>query len=140
MTLYLVKWDDGSFALVTAEDDDALFYTLDQLGDPGAASWQVYDGPLWLEFPPLEKSTPLNGHIDPFHLDLGRATVPDTDDGGEFTDAVLTAVHPKLSALRRQAMDDERPITRGEFDQAVKADGDWALPGSVFGSAGGPSH
>ncbi len=140
MTLYLVKWDDGSFALVSAEDDDALFYTLDQLGDPGAASWQVYDGPLWLEFPPLEKSMAPKGHIDPFDLDLGRAAVPDTDDGSEFTDAVLTAVHPKLSALRRQAMDDERPITRAEFDQAVTADRDWALPGSVFGSAGGTSH
>ena len=140
MTLYLVKWDDGTFALVAAEDDQTLVVTLDQLGDPGAASWQVWDGPLWLEFPRIDEGVPPEGDIDPFEISLGRPTVAVTDDGGEFADAVLAAIHPTLAALRERAMHEERPVTRAEFEAAVKADEDCALPGSVFGEAEGPDH
>jgi len=140
MTLYLVKWDDGTFALVAAENDEALIVTLDQLGDPSGASWQVYEGPLWLEFPEISPVQPAEGDIDPFRLDLGKAELPATDDAGEFADAVLAAVHPNLAALRERAIHEERLITRAEFDQAVKADEDWALPGTVYGSADGPDN
>ena len=140
MTLYLVKWDDGTFALVAAEDDEALVDTLDQLADPGAASWQVWDGPLWLEFRRIDEGVPPEGDLDPHEIALGRPTVAETDDGGAFADAVLAAVHPNLAALRERAMHEERAITRGEFEAAVKADEDCALLGSVFGEAEGPDH
>ena len=133
--LYLVKWDDGTFAIVAAEDDRALVYTLDQLGDPGAASWQVYDGPLWLEFPRIGDGFPTEGDIDPHQIGLGKAELPATDDAGDFENAVLTAVYPTLAELRERASREEREITRAEFDAAIKADEAWALPGSVFGSA-----
>lgn len=140
MTLYLVKWEDGTFALVAAEDEDMLTDTLDQLGDPGAASWQVYDGPLWLEFPRLDEGLLRDGDIDPHEIGLGRPAVAETDDGGEFADAVLAAVHPNLAALRERAIHEERGVTRVEFDAAVKADEVCALPGSVFGAGDGMEH
>jgi hypothetical protein len=133
--LYLVKWNDGTFAIVAAEDDDALVDTLDQLGDPGGASWQVYDGPLWLEFPRIDSDIPPSEEIDPFTIGIGRPSAAETDDGGEFVNAVLEAIHPELAALRAKAIHEERPITRSEFDKAVKADEGWALPGSVYDSA-----
>lgn len=140
MPLYLVKWADGTFALVTAEDDDDLVITLDQLDDPSDASWQVYDGPLWLEFPAISPRLEAEGSIDPHQIDLGTAELPDTDDASEFAEAVLAAVHPNLAALRKRAIHEEREISRAEFDEAVQADEGWALPGTVYGVADGPEH
>lgn len=140
MPLYLVKWDDGSFALVSAEDDDALVFTLDQLADPGAASWQVWDGPLWLEFPRIGADLPPDAEVDPFELGLGRPSVAETDEGAAFADAVLAAVHPNLAALREKAMHEERAISSADLDAAVKADLGYALPGSVFGEDEGPEQ
>jgi hypothetical protein len=137
MTLYLVKWDDGTFALVSANDDEEFVDTLDQLGDPAGASWQVYEGPLWLEFPRIETGLPQEGDIDPFEVGIGKGSVAETDDGGEFAEAVLSAIHPYVSALRDLAIQEERSITRAELDAALKADEGCALPLSVYGTPDG---
>lgn len=140
MTLFLVKWDDGTFALVNVEDEVALIDTLDQLGDPGAATWRVYDGPLWLEFPRIYESLPKDGDLDPDDIGIGRPSVADTDYGGAFADAVLGAVQPSLAALRERAIHEERAISRSEFEAAVQADQGCALPGTVYGEADWPEH
>ena len=140
MLLYLVKWADGTFALVAAPDERALMDSLDQQGDPGGASWQRYDGPLWLEFPRVDAGLPPEGDIDPCRIGLGRPSVAGTDDGSAFADAVLAAVHPRLAALRERAMEQDRVNDRAELVAAVRADLDFALPGMVYGQAEGPEN
>ena len=140
MTLFLVKWDDGTFALVSATGEDDLIDTLDQLGDPGAASWQEYDGPLWLEFPRVDEELPAEREVQPYEIGLGRPVVAATEDGGEFVDAVLGAIHPNVAALRDRAIHQDRPISREELEKALKVDRDFALPGSIYGKAEGPQH
>lgn len=140
MQLYLVKWADGSFALVTAEDERALVDTLDQLGDPGAASWQPFNGALWLEFPTVGAELPTEGDIDPLQVQLGRPSVAETDHGSDFGEAVLAAVHPTLAALRERALAQDRWIGRAELDAALRADLDFALPGTIYGRDEGPDH
>lgn len=137
MMLFLVKWQDGTFALVSANDEDSLIDSLDQLGDPGVASWQLYEGPLWLEFPKVETSLPSEGDVDPFEINLGEGVAAETDQGVEFKDAVLAAVHPNLFALREKAMEQDRAITRDEFEKALRVDLAFALPGSIYEAAQG---
>ena len=138
MPLYLVKWNDGTFALVHAEDDLSLVDTLDQLGDPGAASWTPYDGPVWLEFSSFAERLGATELVDPIELGLGRAQVAETDDGLAFQDELLELLQPHLWALREQALLEQRAISREELDAAIGKDADYALPGSVFGEAVGP--
>ncbi len=138
MTLYLVKWDDGSSALVHAEDEASLVDTLDQLGDPGSASWVVYDGPLWLEFPaPTEQP---EGDVAPTAMPWLRPTIPATDTGQAFEDALFELLHPGLYVARERALDEERAIDAGEYAQAVDRDRVWALPGSLDEPPEGPEH
>lgn len=136
MQLYLVKWSDGSFALIRAADEDDLVDTLDQLADPAAASWQVYDGPLWLEFPPLREALSGENAVAPHEIGIGSPHVAETDDGEEFTEAVLSAIHPNLLALRDRAFDEDRLVSRAEANEALAADDACALPGSVYGASG----
>jgi len=138
--LYLVKWEDGTFALVAAEDDESLVCILDQLSDPTAASWQVYDGPLWLEFPRIDADLPSTGDLEPHSIGIGRPSAAETDDGAAFVDEVLDAVHPGVAALRQRAMEEDRLISREELARAVKADDACALPFSVFGVPDGTEH
>lgn len=65
MPLCLAKRGRGSFALVSAEDEVELVDLLDQLADPGAESWQGWDGPVWLEVPRLAEGLPPEAEIDP---------------------------------------------------------------------------
>jgi hypothetical protein len=47
--VYLVRWQDLSAALVSAEDERELVATLDELADVEGVTWSVYRGPLWVE-------------------------------------------------------------------------------------------
>ena len=140
MTLYLVKWADGTSALIQAGDSDHLGFLLDQLADPAEASWQVYDGPLWLEFPRIDEGLPPGSEIDPFAISIGRAEVAEADWGGEFEGEMLRLLHPTTAALRHQAATEERMVSRAELDATVEADLDWGLSGSIFGEPGGAEH
>ncbi len=139
MQLYLVKWVDGTSALISAADEAELIELLDELADPGAASWQVYDGPVWLEFPRIDAGLP-DGDVDPFQLEVGAATVAETDCGGAFERALVDALHPNVAALRERAITEERSITRAELTAAVEADLGCELPGSPFRPPPGPAH
>ncbi len=137
--LYLIKWDDGTSALVTANDEDELAVVLDQLADPFAASWEEYDGPLWLEFPRIEEGLPA-GDVDPDSLRERRPQLPDTDHAEEFVERWMAAVQPELSMLRDAAFMENRAIPRAAFDEAVAADLGWALPGSLMQPPAGPDN
>lgn len=50
MPLYLVRWPDLSFSLVSARNEDDLRIVLDEVSDPGGCRWKVYRGPLFLDF------------------------------------------------------------------------------------------
>ncbi len=136
MTLYLVKWQDGSSALIQAEDDDHLTDFLDQLADPGIASWQIYDGPLWLEFPKMEQGLADDVDVDPVELGLGLAEVAETDWGYDFELQMLRLLHPTVAALRERADSDER-IPRAEALRAIEADLGFGLAGSIDGEPEG---
>jgi hypothetical protein len=139
MTLYLVKWNDGSSAIVTAEDEDHLFDVLDQLGNPHEASWVEYDGPLWLEFDRVDADIP-DGDVDPLEEPWLRARTPGTDWADEFERAIRPLLHPEYEKVREAALDEERLIPRADLDAAVEADLVWALPGSTMGTAGGQDN
>lgn len=139
MTLYLVKWVDGTSALISAADEEDLVELLDELADPGAASWQEYEGPVWLEFPRIDAGLP-DGDVDPFQLEVGAATVAETDCGGEFERALVDALHPNVAGLRERAISEARSITRAELTAAVEADLGCELPGSQFRPPPGPAH
>jgi hypothetical protein len=49
MPLYLVRWPGLEASIVRANDEEHLTDILDEVGDPGAASWDEYDGPLWVD-------------------------------------------------------------------------------------------
>ncbi len=139
MVLYLVKWEDGSAALVSAVNEEDLVDTLDQLADPYAASWVEFDGPLWIELAQVGHGLP-PGDVDPFETETMAMTIPDTDHGGEFTDMLLRVLHPEFHKLRDAAAENEQAIARTDFDTAVAKDLVWALPGSTLGGAKGPEH
>lgn len=48
MPIYIVRWPNLSAALVRARDEDDLLEILDEVGDPSACRWQVYNGPLFI--------------------------------------------------------------------------------------------
>ena len=137
MTVYLVKWEDGTFALVAAVDEDDLIDRLDQLADPGVATWQEYEGPLWLEFPRV--TVPAEGDVGPEEIRLPAPSAAETDDGFEMTEAILAAVHPNLKALQARAFEEDRAISRDELDAALAADEGCGLAGSGFGPPAGTS-
>ena len=67
----MVKWADGTAALIRAMNDGDLIELLDEVGDPSAAGWRTSDGPLWLEFPKIDSALP-DGDISPYDLSIGR--------------------------------------------------------------------
>jgi hypothetical protein len=130
MTLYLVKWGDGTAALVHAEDEEHLFDILDELADPNAATWEEYEGPLWLEFDRPGVGLP-DGDVDPWEASRLAVSLADTDTGQEFNDTLLRKLHPEFHKAREAALDEERNIPRTEFERAASTDLVWGLPGST---------
>src|SRR2546426_6261306 len=50
MSIYLVRWPDLSASLVPADGDEQLLDILDQVGNPDDCEWNIYDGPLFIDF------------------------------------------------------------------------------------------
>jgi hypothetical protein len=50
MPVYIVRWPEPLVSLVSARDEEELKYRLDEVADPGGCTWQVYKGPLWVDF------------------------------------------------------------------------------------------
>jgi hypothetical protein len=49
MPIYLVRWPDLTASLVRAYDEEHLIDTIDEVADPGCATFEEYDGPLWID-------------------------------------------------------------------------------------------
>ena len=50
MPVYIVRWPEPYVSLISARDEEELKYRLDEATDPGSCTWQVYKGPLWVDF------------------------------------------------------------------------------------------
>ena len=50
MPFYIVRWPHLQASLIRAQDEDDLVYQLDESGDPRGCKWEVYDGPVWIDF------------------------------------------------------------------------------------------
>lgn len=104
--LWLVRWEDGTCAIIAAADELELASLLDQQGDPNAAKWKPYKGPLWVEFAPKRSEEPVDFQhpklviasaqedkalgVEPAHaaswLDV---TIPGTDEAVDMVQCVL---------------------------------------------------
>ena len=60
LPIYVVRWPEPMVSLITAENEEELIYLLDEAADPGGCTWQVYEGPLWVDF-----ELPVNVDIGP---------------------------------------------------------------------------
>ena len=122
MPLYLVRWANVSAAIVHAEDEDELGMILDELGDPGAAMWEEYEGPLWIEFSPKWRQRDGKFEIDDsdFSEETGvsevlHASVAATDTGEEMYRELAERLFPHLHAAIEQT------LASGLEPDAVKA-------------------
>src|SRR2546422_2985628 len=50
MLIYLVRWPDLSASLVQADGEEHLLDILDQVGNPDDCEWNIYNGPLFIDF------------------------------------------------------------------------------------------
>src|SRR2546425_11945635 len=50
MPIYLVRWPDLSASLVQADGEEHLLDILDQVGNPDDCEWNIYEGPLFIDF------------------------------------------------------------------------------------------
>lgn len=50
MPIYLVRWPTLSASLVRARNQEELLDILDEVADPGACTFKVYQGPIWVDF------------------------------------------------------------------------------------------
>lgn len=50
MPVYVVRWPEPVVSLVSARDEEELMLRLDESADPGGCTWEVYKGPLWVDF------------------------------------------------------------------------------------------
>ncbi|MDY0004854.1 MAG: hypothetical protein RBU30_26385 [Polyangia bacterium] len=50
MPIYVVRWPEPLVSLISARDEEELMYRLDEAADPGGCTWQVYKGPIWVDF------------------------------------------------------------------------------------------
>src|SRR5207302_2974523 len=50
MSIHLVRWPDLSASLVQADGEEHLLDILDQVGNPDDCEWNIYEGPLFIDF------------------------------------------------------------------------------------------
>jgi len=50
MPIYVVRWPEPLVSLVSARNEEELKYRLDEAADPGGCTWQIYKGPIWVDF------------------------------------------------------------------------------------------
>ncbi len=125
MPIYLVRWPNLSAALVRARDDDDLVTRLDELDDPSFCTWQLYTGPLWVEFNmsaqlevrysegrPLGRADLVLSNIEQVlddHLtdEVLHASIADAETGTEMRRELLERCFPAASAVLQRIRDEE---------------------------------
>jgi hypothetical protein len=107
--LYVVRWANLSASLIRAHDEDHLQQLLDEIGDPGVAIWEEYEGPVWIEFePPLRESESgkfeiaVDFHAETEPWDIWPPGVASTDTGMKMYWTILKRLFPQLHVALRQ--------------------------------------
>jgi len=138
MPLYLVRWPALSASLVQADNEDDLLDMLDQVADPGGCTFEVYSGPLWIDFDlpfqirdarPKEQAptdasafivepTPeFSGEICP---EMMSVSVPPCDASSDMLSEVVRGAFPDLALF----MEDLELDGDGNGDTDTDADAD----------------
>jgi len=123
MALYLVRWSGLRASLIDAYDEADLLMRLDEVEDPSDCTWQLYEGPLWVDF-----EVPAKFDINPTQrsrLELSdvHVSVPARDwsvplsfvngDSGaepEMLRAVLQDAFPSLAAALDESGDEDPSV------------------------------
>lgn len=131
--LYIVRWANLSASLVRAHDEDHLQQLLDEIGDPGVAIWEEYEGPVWIEFePPRRKSESgkfeiagdFHGETEP--QDFLQPSVAATETCLNMYWIILKRLFPQLHvALRQTAGSDLSTDKVKELMAQALASEDW---------------
>ncbi len=127
MPLYLVRWPTLMASLVQADDEDDLLDILDQDDDPGGCTFEVYSGPLWIDFDipfkigarkpensvptdpsdfTVEPTSDFRGELGP---DMVRVTTPLCDEVSDMKMEVLRGAFPELAEhIEAHELDEDR--------------------------------
>lgn len=141
MPIYLVRWPNLSAALVSAEDEDDLLDTLDQLADTEGARWEKYRGPLWVEFdlpvktkiPPADEEQAGSAAVETSRIEFDHAdvyrlaggsmplelSVPTADTGFDMVDHIYQRAFPHLYKAVTKTWASEDAADRG-IDRALR--------------------
>lgn len=134
MPLYLVRWPTLAASIVRARNEADLMDRLDEVDDPGACRWTVYNGPLWVDLElPVQVEVPQEAALEDTTATLAGADElsefvrfdADTggcDTGGEMTEAVTRWAFPHLHALHAKLGGEEEPIPLADVEQALRAE------------------
>lgn len=139
MPLYIVRWANLSASLLRADDEGHLQRLLDEIGDPGAAIWEEYDGPVWIEFEPKRRETDEGDFeiVDDFDAetspwDILRPKVAATDTCMEMYWAMLERLFPHLEVVLRETAGSDIPPKQAKaiISRALERE-DWHADASV---------
>ena len=130
MPLYLVRWPTLAASLVRAQDEDELLDIHDEAADPGGCTYEVYRGPVWIDFDVpfgvrdrtpegtvptdpsdfvVEPTPDFDGAVD---FDILTVRTPVTDAAGEMRDEVLRGAFPELAEFIDGSTSEKRAQSR----------------------------
>jgi hypothetical protein len=134
MPLYLVRWPDLTASLIRASSEADLIDRIDEVGDPGACTWQEYRGALWIDLRldaevHVEASQPGRLRAEEVVVDrppprtgarLALSFSEDADTGALAQEELLRAAFPRVGRVYRDA--DETGPTRADLAEALRHD------------------
>ena len=112
MPLYLVRWPGLEASIIRASSEEHLLDVIDEVGEPSECTWEVYRGPLWIDFTlpvKYEANERVPGRLQPADVvveDVSKVVEgavevgPDSESetAAEMRDAVLSAAFPRVDA------------------------------------------
>lgn len=117
MPLYLVRWPGLRASLVRARSEAELLDTLDEVASPGECTWQVYRGPLWIDF-----QVPVRYQTDPR---LPGRLIPEEVTIEDLSLLKDRDLEPNWPEFCETAFETRSAIMRGAFPKLAAAlDGD----------------
>ena len=135
MPIYIVRWPAFNASLVRARNVEHLVDILDEVADPGACRWAIYNGPLWIDLdlpvavtrsdeavaPRTYQDIEIEGvedlEEDPLAYDV---SIPDAETGYEMRDAVRKWAFPHL--MRAIESHEERQPPKAELASALRSE------------------
>ena len=140
MPSYVVRWPMLSAALVRADDEDDLLDQLDEQANPQNCRYEVYDGPLFVDFNlnaklNIKRRSKTNVVLDEdikldsmeiFEEGPMEVIAGECETGEEMCEEVLRFAFPNTHEAYWDEMRDEPdatdPLQRAELEQAVVKD------------------